>query len=206
MRRLWGVRVKQYHYVASMTSSASGEPLTARRRVTVTVTGAEEGTQAAADASALANKGRVPVITCNDATLLDILPYPFGEEDEYELDCSVTEKPAGATYSWAGDELRRLTRTDSLEAKFDVPDIVTRNKAQLSRTYDYKVTLAAPGIDDVMEDVTITVQEREVICWVTPTMRLPLFAYTYTVDEGASDLELNTCTDGITSPGGGPYT
>ena len=195
---------KEYHYIASMTSSASGEPLTARRRVTVTVTGAEEGAQAAADASALANKGRAPVITCNDATLPDILPY--GEEYKYKLDCSVTgDVPSDATYSWAGDELGRLTNTDTLIAMFDVPQLTTQTKAQLSRTYDYTVTLSAPGIDDVTEDVTITVQEKEVICWVDGTTKLDLY-YVLTVDEGASDLELPTCTGGVTSAEGEPYT
>ena len=197
---------EEYHYVASMTSSASGVPRTARRKVTVIVTAEEEGTQAAADASALANKGRVPVITCNDATLLDILPYPFGEEDEYELDCSVTEKPAGATYSWAGDELRRLTRTDSLEATFDVPDITTHNKAQQTRDYDYTVTLSAPDMDDDVKGVvTIKVKERQVICWVDETTKLEQF-YNLDVDEGGSNLPLETCKGGITSAEGGPYT
>ena len=49
---------KEYHYIASMTSSSSGAPLTARRKVTVTVTGAEEGAQVVAkdSASAAGNK------------------------------------------------------------------------------------------------------------------------------------------------------
>ena len=170
---------KQYHYVASMTSSASGEPLTARRRVTVTVTGAEEGTQAAADASALANKGRVPDITCTPppTTLLDILPYPYGTPHEYELDCSVTEEPPGYTYAWTArggtSNTLQLSNTDSLRATFDVPQLTTRSMTQLTQTYDYTVTLSAPGINDVTEDVTITVQEREVICWVNETTKLP---------------------------------
>ena len=56
---------EEYHYIASMTSSASGMPRTARRRVTVKVTGAEEGTQAAADASALESAGEALGFTCS---------------------------------------------------------------------------------------------------------------------------------------------
>ena len=156
---------EEYHYIASMTSSASGVPRTARRKVTVTVTGAEEGTQAAADASALANKGRVPVIDCKDKELPDVVPY-FGTPYEYDLECSVTDPPADPTYNWDGtDASRRLTNRDSLKATFDVPDITTHNKAQQTQDFDYTVTLSAPGIDDVTGDVTITMRESHIICW-----------------------------------------
>ncbi len=198
---------KQYHYIASMTSQASGVPRTARRKVTVTVTGAEEGTQAAADASALANKGRVPVITCNDPPpLLDVVPH-FGEKREYELDCSVTDPPADPTYRWEGTEAgSRLTNRDSLKATFDVPNITIHNKNQQTEDFDYTVTLSSPDMDDdVTADVTITLRERQVTCWVTATEKLK-DVNPFTVDEGSSNLLLETCEGGITSAEGGPYS
>ncbi len=198
---------KQYHYIASMTSQASGVPRTARRKVTVTVTGAEEGTQAAADASALANKGRVPVITCNaPPPLLDVVPH-FGEKREYELDCSVTDPPADPTYRWEGTEAgSRLTNRDSLKATFDVPNITIHNKNQQTEDFDYTVTLSAPDLDDdVTEDVTITMRESQIICWVTDTSKLEPY-YVLEVDEGGSNLPLETCEGGITSAEGGPYS
>ena len=198
---------KQYHYVASMTSQASGVPRTARRRVTVTVTGVEEETQAAADASALANKGRVPVITCNDPpTMHDVLPF-FGEtEREYKLDCSVTDEPTDPTYRWDGPQPDKLlTNRDTLHTTFNVPNITIHNQNQQTQDYTYTVTLSAPDLDDdVTETVTITLEEREVICWVTETTKLQLY-YNVEVDEGSGNHELTTCEGGITSAEGGPY-
>ena len=70
-------------------------------------------------------------------------------------------------------------------------------------TYEYTVTLTADGIDDVTADVTITVEDKELTCWVNNTTRLEQGIDLY-VDEGAGDLELDaTCYAGITSPGGG---
>ena len=198
---------KQYHYVASMTSQASGVPRTARRRVTVTVTGVEEETQAAADASALANKGRVPVITCNDPpTMHDVLPF-FGEtEREYKLDCSVTDEPTDPTYRWDGPQPDKLlTNRDTLHTTFNVPNITIHNQNQQTQDYTYTVTLSAPDLDDdVTETVTITLEEREVICWVTETTKLQLY-YNVEVDEGRGNHELTTCEGGITSAEGEPY-
>ena len=75
-------------------------------------------------------------------------------------------------------------------------------------TYEYTVTLTADGIDDaVTADVTITVENKEVTCWVSNTMRLQQAIPRIYVDEGAGDIELDaTCYAGITSPGEGPYT
>ena len=196
---------EEYHYVASMTTSASGVPRTARRRVTVTVTGAEEGTQAAADASALANKGRAPVIDCEDKTLPDVVPY-FGTPYTYDFECSVIDEPADPTYSWTGTQAgSRLTRTDTLHTTFIVPDITTHNKNEQTEDFDYTVTLSAPDLDDdVTAEVKITMEESQIICWVTDTSKLEPF-YIEEVDEGGSNLLLETCKGGVTSGEGGPY-
>ena len=162
---------KEYHYIASMTSSASGESRTARRRVTVTVTGGEEGEQAAADSDALAGTGSAPVVTCED-------PDPVYEgADDIELDCSVIDKPADPRYAWtirgSTSDTDDLINTDSLRATFSVPDNVNADT-----DYEYTVTLSAAGIDDVTEDVTVTVLNKPAI---TVTCEEP-----DDVDEGAS--------------------
>ena len=305
---------KEYHYIASMTSSASGVPRTARRRVTVTVTGGE-GTQAAADASALSAGGPlalvchggttrevdegspdevlkcdvsgehafasarvrwdtrpgtpagslarlsrrdtaltmftvpddvvghtdykykitafghentlsqnftitvldtdtppVPVVMCNDA---DVGEDDFGPGGSFELDCSVTDEPTGATYAWAArgstTNTNRLqdSSMNSLRATFNMPldpnpSTNSTNEDSFVFTYEYRITLSAPGIDDVTADVTIKVRDEDVHCWTSSTTLLGLYKE-FEVDEGAGDLLLETCKAGVTSRGGPPY-
>ena len=143
---------EEYHYIASMTSSSSGLPRTARRRVTVTVTGAEEGTQAAADASALANKGRVPLITCNDAEAYEATA-------DFMLDCSVTDEPSSATYEWttrgSTSDTNDLSSTAILKPTFSVPGNVDANT-----DYEYRVTMTVGGVEQARDDITITVKKK----------------------------------------------
>ncbi len=169
---------QEYHYVASMTSSASGLPRTARRRVTVRVTGAEEGTQAAADASAPANKGRVPVVTCNDAEA-----YEAGAN--FTLDCSVTNEPPDARYVWTGVNIgQRLSSTTILRPTFIVPHSMNTNVV-----YVYRVRLYSSGIYGVTGKVTIKVIDR-------PKVKCPLYTplHDIEVDEGRGDFSLSYCT------------
>ena len=95
-----------------------------------------------------------PAITCEDP------------EDVYEgaadfpLDCSVTNEPAGATYSWTGTDVEnRLTNTDSYTPTFSVPDDVGGS----DKEYNYTVELSATGIDNVTEDVTVTVLNKNAL-------------------------------------------
>ena len=192
---------KEYHYIASMTTSASGSPRTARRRVTIRVV---EGAQAAGDAVALANRGRAPAIACNDKTLPDVVPY-FGTPYTYDFVCSVTDEPASPTYLWEGTQASRLTSTNTLQTTLNVWDITTNNKNQQTQDFTFTVTLSAPGITDVTETVTITLEESQIICWITDTSKLQPF-YVIDVDEGGSNEDLSTCATGdITSLDGGPY-
>ena len=168
---------QEYHYVASMTSSASGLPRTARRRVTVRVTGAEEGTQAAADASAPANKERVPVVTCNDAEA-----YEAGAN--FTLDCSVTNEPPDARYVWTGVNIgQRLSSTTILRPTFIVPHSMNTNLV-----YVYRVRLYSSGIYGVTGKVTIKVIDR-------PKVKCPLYTPLddIEVDEGRGDFSLSYC-------------
>ena len=186
---------EEYHYIASMTSSASGAPRTARRKVTVTVVAGQK-TQAAAGA---------PVVTCTDSEV-------YEAADDFALDCSVTNEPAGATYAWtargstSGTSL--LSSTTTLKPTFDVPASVTASSSQnSSETYQYTVTLSASGIDDVTEDITVTVRDKDILCWHNND-----FidydgggGYKANPTEGGSNVQLEVCAAGVTGPDG-PYT
>ena len=190
---------KTYHYIASMTTSASGVPRTARRRVTVRVVGVE-GTQAAAGASALAYKGSAPVITCNDAEA-------YEATGDFVLDCSVTDEPSGATYAWAArgstSDTDDLANTDSLRATFSVPSEV----GGADKNY-YRVTLSASGIDDITEDVTVTVLGKPTISCIDTRLHVPLQRYWTTVYDNIPDFELDVCEHGDWdgAPDGSAYT
>ncbi len=191
---------KEYHYIASMTTSASGVPRMARRRVTVTVVGGGEGAQAAEDAPALANKGSAPAITCNDSEV-------YEATDNFTLDCSVTNEPSGATYAWTGSDISsRLTNTDSLKATFSVPDDINESGGA-DKDYEYTVTLSASGINNVTEDITVTVLEKpDINCIIASSI---LGAKTYTAVEGSPNFTLPICNQGrwAGAPGANPvYT
>ncbi len=185
---------EEYHYIASMTSQASGVPRMARRRVIVTVAVAaaeEEGTQAAADASALAVKGNVPVLTCANSEV------PEGGRD-IKLNCRVANEPADATYSWAPrggtTDTDDLSSTTILKPTFNVPMEIGSG----SKDYKYTVTLSASAIHNVTEDVRVRVWHRTataVTCTDNP----------YEVEEGADDITLS-CTASLLGPPWGPLS
>ena len=102
---------RTYHYVASLTTSSSGVPRTARRRVSVTVK-AGEGVAA-------------PKITCPDS------PYEVYEASgELTVECKAEDAPEGASYVWnqfyyANPPSRfpnLLTDLDTLVTTFRVPE------------------------------------------------------------------------------------
>ena len=142
----------------------------------------------------------VPAISCNDADV-------FEDADNFELDCSVTNAD-GATYLWEArpgtPDTDNLTGTDGPAPTFDVPAINAGTPADAVRTYEYGVTMSTSGgIDDT--DVTITVRDKDVLCWVSETGKIQDI-YEYTVNEGSGDRVLETCQGGVTGPGGPPYT
>ena len=69
--------------------------------MTVRVAGAEEGTQIAAEASALANKVRAPSITCTDEER-------YEASGNFRLNCTVTDEPDGATMRGRLGAVRRI--------------------------------------------------------------------------------------------------
>ena len=141
---------KEYHYIASMTSSSSGAPRTARRKVTVRVV--REG-QAMADASAPGAKAIAPSITCEDAEI-------YEATGDFTLDCTAQDGPDGATYIWTGTDIsNRLSGTDSIAPTFLVPgDIDELDEA--NKEYYYTVKIMVGGVEQASEDVTVTVKEK----------------------------------------------
>ena len=128
---------RQYHYIAGMTSSSSGAPLTARRRVTVTVTGAEEVEQAAEDAAG-------PPLTCADYSV-------YTGDPDFKIECVIdwydAHSPRLDTWLWSnnpdqafpGDHTERLSDVWVREPIFDVPDSLP--EGQESMLYEYEVNL-----------------------------------------------------------------
>ena len=172
----------QYEYVLSITKSFVPIP---EIHITVTVR----------DVPA------VPAITCSNADV-------FEDADNFELDCSVTNAD-GATYSWealsGATDTSLLTGTDGPAPTFDVPTINAGTPAEAVRTYEYGVTMSATG-GSVSATVTITVRDKDVLCWVSETGKIQDL-YEKTVEEGdEDDLPLETCEGGVTGPGGPPYT
>ena len=155
---------EQYHYIASMTSSSSssGLPRTARRRVTVRVVGEEEGTQASSDASALSRKGGAPVVACEDSKVYEATA-------DFTLDCSVENEPAGAEYRWTGTDVsNRLSGTDSLTPAFAVPGDINE-PGEANKDYDYTVTMTVAGSDTASAVVVVTVLEKpDIYCTEIP--------------------------------------
>ena len=169
---------EEYHYIASMTTWASGAPRTARRRVTVMVIGAEEETRVAADDSSPMFKGNAPSIMCEDAEA-------YEDTADFPLDCEVSGTlPSGATYSWTGTDVgARLTGTSSLTPTFLVPPEVGGSDKQ----YDYTVTLSAGGAAVATADIAVTVLEKPDIDACVSLGR--------SVFEGRSDIRLEGCSD-----------
>ena len=158
---------KEYHYIASMTTTASGAPRTARRRVTVRIIEAP-GAQATADASkdvtaTVKNKAEITV-TCTGN------PYAVEEGDgSITLECSAEGAPDGSSYTYLWEARGSTSGTDDLSATdasspvFSVPDNVSSNT-----DYTYTLTASAENAEDGLAQVTVTVynvtSQLRIIC------------------------------------------
>ena len=155
---------EEYHYIASMTSQASGVSRAARRRVTVRVTGEGEG-RAMADASALAYKGGAPVVTCEDSEIYEATA-------DFTLGCTVANPPSDATYRWtarggtSGTSL--LSATDIVSPTFDVPHNIpgddlyddTLEDDTYKEEFKYRLTMYSGNVGVDSADVDVTVLEK----------------------------------------------
>ncbi len=188
-----------HHYIASMTTTSSGAPLTARRRVSVRVVEGEERDMESFSA---------PSITCPDS------PYKAYEGSaDITLDCDATDAPAGATYEWTNFDAhanvdKRLTNADSLDATFLVPpDIASQGSGmlvvideQVGFQHDYFVTMydSAGVVVIVTGPISVTVLEK-------PNIGYCLVSAGYSFDEGESGEPLRHCeSDPTGAPGDSP--
>ena len=138
-----------YHYVASLTTSSSGVPRTARRRVSVTVKAGEEA-GLGADISRSAGNAS-PVITC-DVDGSNVYNITVDHHEKFEITaCTVDDPaavPADATYSWEAispsDGLERLVAgTDGLTPTFEVVSTDLPIILGTGNRFEYKVKLSA---------------------------------------------------------------
>ena len=142
-------------------------------------------------------KDRSPSITCIDSEAYE------GAAD-FTLNCTVENEPSGATYSWAArgdtqDTSLLTSGTSSLTPTFAVPDDV-----QGTTDYEYRVTLSASGIDDVTEDITVTVLDKPDIYCSDPGFEL-IAAKSWETYEGNRDFPLRICEQGWAgAPGANP--
>ena len=152
--------------------------------VTASAENAEDG-RAEVTVTVLHTDAPRPFVTCNDTSV-------YEGADDITLDCSVTNAPSDAAYSWTGtDVANRLSGADGYAPTFTPPDNVDADT-----DYDYTVTLSASGAADVTEDVTVTVLKRPVI---TVTCADPGSVY-----EGAADFAFACSASG--APAGSIYT
>ena len=178
---------RTYHYVASLTTSSSGVPRTARRRVSVTVK-AGEGVAAFA----------APSITCPGS------PYEvFEGSGELTLKCEAEDAPEGATYVWAYNPpelLSLLSDQDTLVTTFRVPDEIQDyfSYSVPFGFFHYTISMQDSLANEVAgadADVYIKVKNK-------PNITLcNLNSTGYSVDEGGEQQRLNRC---VNTPGGAP--
>ena len=195
---------EEYHYIASMTSSASGLPRTARRRVTVTVTEAGEeavvGAVAGSDTAAPARGGPAAdlQVTCADpAVYRSNNNYFYGvveTADDFELDCEATGGPDGAayTYLWThATELNRLSpATDIRNPVFDVQNV--------SGTYQVVFTLQAwARAGSITETTVVTTVVTVVVAVVAEPVTFFSVVGEYFVDEGDPSFRMDIISVGI---------
>ena len=129
-----------------------------------------------------------PSVTCNNS-------YVFEGSDDIMLDCSVTDEPSGATYSWEArggttDTDLLISGTDGPSPTFAVPDDVEDDE-----TYEYLLTVSAANAEDGTAEVTVTVLNRSALALVCTS--------SYEVYEGAEDFSFDCEASG--APAGSVY-
>ncbi len=143
---------EEYHYIASMTLSASGVRRTARRRVTVTIVSTEE----TEEALAVASKASAPSVECEDVAI-------YEATDDFPLDCEAQEVPDGATYSWTArgstSGTSELSSMTELTPTFVVPDDIDEPD-EANKDYEYMVTMMVGDVAQDSADITVTVLEK----------------------------------------------
>ncbi len=194
---------KAYHYIASMTSSASGAPRTARRRVSVTVAGAEEkaliGAVAELGMNAPARDGSASdlQLICEGGTyrhLADLYFYGVVEtEPDFVLDCEATGGPSGVdpVYAWSAvnpQSLALLSDPNIRNPTFTVIDV--------GRYWQTQYTLRVEASDGT---ITVTAEFIVIVAVVDRGRVFYSYVDKITRDEGAPDFTMDIVAVGDTT-------
>ena len=194
---------KAYHYIASMTSSASGAPRTTRRRVSVTVAGAEEkaviGAVAELGMTAPARGGSASdlQLICNGGTdrpLADLYFYGVVEtEPDFVLDCEATGGPSGVdpVYAWSAvspQSLALLSDPNIRNPTFTVIDV--------GRYWQTQYTLRVEASDGT---ITVTAEFIVIVAVVDRGRVFYSYVDKITIDEGAPDFTMDIVAVGDTT-------
>ena len=155
---------RTYHYVASLTTSSSGVPRTARRRVSVTVKAGEEATlgpEATLGADVSLSVNNPPVtISCTD---IDHIVQ--GHVSTFAIPCSVDNEPPDAEYLWLAvspENALDYLSTGHGTTSFLTPTFVIDHNAlptNGSVQYKYTVILLAGGLSHASQQVTVTLRK-----------------------------------------------
>ncbi len=145
-----------HHYVASMTTTSSGVPRTARRRVSVRVVEGEAA--GAAAAGSLSKEASAPTIKCPDYEAYPTAPG-------FRLKCTVTNEPLGAKYSWTARDgtmdTNMLKGERRLQPTFSMSGYSHRTSMQGNVDYKYRASmLDGLGVEVAYENVTVTVLDH----------------------------------------------
>ena len=194
---------KAYHYIASMTSSASGAPRTARRRVSVTVAGAEEkaliGAVAELGMTTPARDGSASdlQLICHNGTyrhLADLYFYGVVEtEPDFVLDCEATGGPSGVdpVYAWSAvspQSLALLSDPNIRNPTFTVIDV--------GRYWQTQYTLRVEASDGT---ITVTAEFIVIVAVVDRGRVFYSYVDKITIDEGAPDFTMDIVAVGDTT-------
>ena len=194
---------EEYHYIASMTSSSSGVPRTARRRVSVTVAGAEEkaliGAVAELGMNAPARDGSASdlQLICHNGTyrpLADLYFYGVVEtEPDFVLDCEASGGPSGVdpVYAWSAvspQSLALLSDPNIRNPTFTVIDV--------GRYWQTQYTLRVEASDGT---ITVTAEFIVIVAVVDRGRVFYSYVDKITIDEGAPDFTMDIVAVGDTT-------
>ena len=207
---------KQYHYIASMTSSASGVPRMARRRVSVVVMDGEEAVDdTVVGVASTAPNSRTEAVVDRDVRcsgtggvetdaiwaqgfLLEIDFYVDEGDPDFTIQCEISGSVLSLgpiTWSWTGnaDAIALLEATNTSNPVFHVPDDVDQDTK-----YEYIVTAerGTSGSEIVIDfdPVSVTVRDKSL---PLPSLVVNCDGDTHSVDEGSGNLFFECTASGV---------
>ena len=207
---------KQYHYIASMTSQASGVPRMARRRVSVVVMDGKEAVDdTVVGVASTAPDSRTEAVVDRDVRcsgtggvetnaiwaqgfLLQIDFYVDEGDPDFTIQCEISGSVLSLgpiTWSWTGsaDAIDLLEATDTSNPVVHVPDDVDQDTK-----YEYIVTAerGTSGSEIVIDfdPVSVTVRDKSL---PLPSLVVNCDGDTHSVDEGSGNLFFECTASGV---------